>query len=69
MTSTSGSLGSKLYEKIKTGMQVALGQGGGGGHSQTSNSGTSAGTPVRTSQKAAALAGKKKPSTIFTVNK
>jgi hypothetical protein len=68
MTSTSGSLGSKLYEKIKTGMQVALGQGG-GGHSQTSNSGTSAGTPVITSQKAAALAGKKKPSTIFTFNK
>jgi hypothetical protein len=65
MTSTSGSLGSKLYEKIKTGMQVALG----GGHSQTSNSGTSAGTPVITSQKAAALAGKKKPSTIFTFNK
>jgi hypothetical protein len=64
MTTTSGSLGSKLYEKIKTGMQVAL------GHSQTSNSGTSAGTPVITSQKAAAsLAGKKKPSTIFTFNK
>ena len=63
MTTTSASLGSKLYEKIKTGMQVAL------GHSQTSNSGTSVGTPVITSQKAVSLAGKKKPSTIFTFNK
>jgi hypothetical protein len=42
MTSASGSLGGKLYDKIKTGVQAALGSG-------ASNSGSAAGTPVITS--------------------